>query len=133
MNSSRVSFDEAAEQKLAAQWGGTVEGFPCPIPDHKGRAKLIEQQGDLRLACSCSDRPDRWRSLGEVCAAQAYGVDDIRTNIEIATWTRRLAWELKVFEKVEVSLPELPPGLPGHVDRVRQGFKTSTRASMGGP
>jgi hypothetical protein len=49
----------------------------------------------------------RWRSLGEAYAAVAYGRDQKRTNIEIATWTRRLAWEAGAFERLSVPLPEL--------------------------
>ena len=72
-------------------------GFRCPLPGHSGNASIglapADPRGAQRLRCECEDR---WRSLGEVWAAIAYGCDSKRTNIEIATWTRRLAqWRLR--------------------------------------
>src|SRR4051812_37379742 len=77
----------------------------CPLPGHSGLAFVDlapdgedPVAGELRLLC-CRDR---WRSLGEVRAALAYGADNGgrphaeggRSNIELATWTRLLAFEV---------------------------------------
>jgi hypothetical protein len=78
----------------------------------------VDQGGDLRLGCCCG----RWRSLGEVRAAEAYGQDGLRSNIELATWNRRLAFEAKSFVPLEVELPPLASGSEKHVQRAYAGF-----------
>jgi hypothetical protein len=87
-NSGSLVLNDHA-RLLEAHWQADDLGsFTCPIPGHVGRARLIAQDGILRLGC-CTGR---WRSLGETRLCQASGHDMYhRTNIEIATWTRRFA------------------------------------------
>jgi hypothetical protein len=73
---------------------------------------------ELRVMC-CRGR---WRALGEVRAAQAYGVDRRLTNIEVAVWTRRLAYELGCFQPVPVPLAALDADMPSFAHRVLDGF-----------
>lgn len=114
----------AATAALDDRWGADRETgrFPCPLPGHSGHALLDvppdDLDADLRLWC-CSGR---WRSLGEVRAAEAYGVDARRGNTELWTWTRRLAWEVGAFVPVEVGLAELPPGCLPELARARDGY-----------
>jgi len=107
--------------RLALAWGGEEGGsLPCPLPGHDGQAciEAAEQDPEVpRLRC-CHGR---WRSLGEVHAARAYGHDGKRSNIEIATWTLRLAWELGTFAPKAAELPAVA-GLSAHAERVRDGF-----------
>lgn len=92
-------------------------GFECPLPGHTGRAFLDwpreDLTGDLRLLC-CSGR---WRSLGALRAAAGYGVDESParpwTNIELATWSRRLAFDLGVLLPLAVQLRRPPTNQPG--------------------
>jgi hypothetical protein len=116
----RVHLDHRARAWLEERWpAGEYGSFNCPLPGHSGRARLVDQDGDLRLGC-CSGR---WRSLGEVIAAEAYGTDTFRTNIEIATWTRRLAYEAGAFEPLDVPVPALSEGSSEAARRARDGFK----------
>jgi hypothetical protein len=105
VTSGRVLVGERVESWLKLRWGADEHGsFPCPLPGHTGTALLVHEEGDLRLGC-CSGR---WRSPGEVRAAEAYGYDKLRTNIEIAIWLRRIAYEAGTFEPIEIVLPALP-------------------------
>jgi hypothetical protein len=114
----------ALRERLKADPSGR---FPCPIPGHTGSSLLADPPpeedprgaGQPRLLC-CSGR---WRSLGEVWAARAYGADRKLSNIEIATWTRRLGHELGVFEPLGVLVPELPAGASRHASVARAGFQ----------
>jgi hypothetical protein len=109
----------------------THEG-PCPLPAHPGRARLAagipeDETGELRLLC-CSGR---WRSLGEVYAAIAYGFDNGgrpareggRSNIEIAVWTRRLGCDVGAFWPAAVAVPPVPSGASPATERVWAGFR----------
>jgi hypothetical protein len=81
----------------------------------------------VRLLC-CRGR---WRSLGEVRAAIAHDSDDGgrpfseggRSNIELATWTRRLAYEVGIVQPVAVAVPPLPSGASPATERAREGFR----------
>jgi hypothetical protein len=122
---SRVRWGEDALASLALSWGAGADGsFQCPLPGHEGRATIGvpddgRNAGEPRLRC-CRGR---WRSLGETRAAIAYGEDRKRSNIEIATWTRRLAAEHRAFSPVDVSLPPLTAGsVPPSAQRARDGF-----------
>jgi hypothetical protein len=108
----------------------TLEGR-CPLPGHEGPARLVsgipeDEQGDLRLAC-CQGR---WRSLGEVRAAIAYVIDNGglprrkggRSNVELATWTRRLAYEVGAFKPEPVAAPPLPSGASPATRCALEGF-----------
>jgi hypothetical protein len=77
-----------------------------------------DEAGELRLEC-CRRR---WRSIGEAYAAEAYGEDRRRTNIEIAVWLRRLAHELGSFKPESVAVPTLPDDASAHAHRARAGF-----------
>jgi hypothetical protein len=55
-------------------------------------------------------------------AAEAYGVDTQRKNIEIAVWNRRLAHEAGAFAARDVELPPLPTGRSEVAQRAREGF-----------
>jgi hypothetical protein len=57
-----------------------------------------------------------------VRAAEAYGFDNFRTNIQLATWTRRLFWEAGSFDPVAVPLPPLSDDEPAAVRRAHEGF-----------
>jgi hypothetical protein len=122
----RIEHSERFRLRLLEAWGANESGgFPCPLPRHDGRAVLVdhhERPGELALGCCKS--ATHTRSLGEVRAVIAYGFDrpphNPRTNIEIATWTRLLAWELGVFQPVDVSIGK-PEGAP-HLARAAQGF-----------
>lgn len=111
--------------RVAAHFGADEKGrLQCPLPAHTGTAYLDTPEDDpaqdLRLLCNCTGR---WRGFGEVRAAQAYGYDNCRrTNIEIATWVRLLAFECGAFQPVEVALPRLSADTPDWLDRVREGF-----------
>jgi len=129
----RIEFG-AVIDKVAERLGidpVTFEG-PCPLPGHTGRARLAsglpeDRYGDVRLLC-CRGR---WRSLGEVRASIAHGSDDGgrpfyeggRSNIELATWTRRLAYEVGVFHPAPVAVPQLPYGASPATERAREGFR----------
>jgi hypothetical protein len=102
------------------------------LPGHTGRARLAsglpeDKHGDVRLLCCRS----RWRSLGEVRAAIAYGYDDGgrpfeeggHSNTLLATWTRRLAYEVGAFRPAAVAVPPLPPGASPAIERVWAGFR----------
>lgn len=108
----------------------TCEG-PCPLPGHAGRARIAsglpeDRWGDVRLLCCRS----RWRSLGEVLAAVAYGHDDGgrprrdggRSNIELATWTRRLAYETGILQPEPIAVPPLPSGASPATRQALEGF-----------
>ena len=118
--SARIELAEPVVRLLENRWRADSHGsFPCPIPGHHGRARLIDYEGDLRLGC-CTGR---WRSLGEARAAEAYGRDVYRpSNIEIATWTRRLAHEAGAFRPLHVLVPELAAEAPPAVHVAREGF-----------
>lgn len=114
----------AATAALDARWGADPDTgtFPCPLPGHTGTALLDippdDPHGDLRLLC-CSGR---WRSLGEVRAAEAYGGDSRRSNIELATWLRRLAWEVGAVTPVPMAMPSVPDGNRPELARALDGF-----------
>lgn len=114
-----------ARAALEQRWGADPEtgSFACPLPGHSGTALLgvppDDPDGDLRLLCSCRGR---WRSLGEVRAALAYGEDRLRSNIEAAVWLRRLVYEVGCFEPVDVRLPRLPDDAPAWAVAARDGF-----------
>jgi hypothetical protein len=115
---SRIELGAPVARLLEAQWDADVDGIlRCPIPGHQGTARLIHQEGDLRLGC-CRGR---WRSLGEVRAAVAYGRDVFLSSVELATWTRRLAYEAGTFEPLDVLVP-LPAGLTTRALHTRTGF-----------
>lgn len=106
------------------QLGADEEGrFSCPLPGHDGHAFVDLAPDDLggdepRLLC-CRGR---WRSLGEMRACMAYGVDTVRSNIELATWTRRLAYEVGAFAPLAVAVPALAPGADERTIGARAGF-----------
>jgi hypothetical protein len=115
----RIELGERVARYLERRWGGDDLGtFRCPLPRHEGRARLVDQDGDLRLGC-CRGR---WRSIGEVVAAEGYRTDQLRTNKEIAFWTRRIAHEAGEFEAEPVELPELAADADGPVTRAHEGF-----------
>ncbi len=115
----RVQLGQRVATWLEKRWLADDLGtFRCPLPGHGGTARLVDQEGDLRLGCCLG----RWRSVGEVFSAEAYGLDRLRTNIEIATWTRRLAYEAGVFEPLAVPVPELPEEASEAAHLVRDGF-----------
>jgi hypothetical protein len=98
-----------AVPSLERRWDADEHGrFPCPVPGHKGHALLgvppDDKDQDIRLLC-CSGL---WRSLGEIRAAESYGEDVRRSNIEIATWLRRLLYECGRFEPISVPMRRLP-------------------------
>jgi hypothetical protein len=106
-------------------WLGVPPGarrFQCPIPGHDGLADLGVPPDDpaqeLRLIC-CSGR---WRSLGEMTAARAYGKDERLKNVQIAVWTRRLGYELEILKPIEIQLPRLTPDFPPSAEVARKGF-----------
>jgi hypothetical protein len=115
-----VYLGEKAGEALLRLWAADSSGaMPCPIPGHDGVGRLVRDDAqELRLRC-CRGR---WRSIGEVRAARAYGEDRQRTNIEIATWLRRLAHELGVFKFEPVPLPELTADGTPQAHRAREGF-----------
>ena len=114
-----VNLGERVRLWLEEHWHADGQGsFACPIPGHKGTARLIHYEGDLRLGC-CTGR---WRSLGEVFAAEAYRRDFKATQIQIAAWTRRLAYEAGTFRPLDVAVPELPPDASNAARRAREGF-----------
>ena len=107
---------DAAVDRLVTTWGLAADGyFPCPLPGHQGRAFL---RGNHRIGC-CHGRE---RSLAEVWAAIAYGADDLRSNIELAVWWRRLAYDLDALEPAPVTLPDLPQDAPPAAKSAREGF-----------
>jgi hypothetical protein len=113
---------DALRRKLGADSDGTLI---CPLPGHSGRAFIDaspdgndSDPGEPRLLC-CGGR---WRSLGEVRAAIGYGHDRLRTNIEIATWTRRLGFEVGAFTPLQVQPPSLHGEAPDIALRARDGF-----------
>lgn len=115
----RVGLGEAVQSWLEARWHADQFGcFPCPLPAHEGTARLLFYEGDLRLGC-CGGR---WRSVGEVFAAEAYGRDALLSNIEIAIWTRRLAYEAGTFRPLGIAIPDLPDDAPDATRRAREGF-----------
>jgi len=129
----RIEFG-AVSDKVAERFGldpVTFEGR-CPLPGHTGSARLAsglpeDRYGDVRLLC-CRGR---WRSLGDVRASIAYGFDDGgrkyedggRSNILLATWTRRLAYEVGAFRPAAVAVPPLPSGASPGIERVWEGFR----------
>lgn len=109
-HNGRVSWPPRPLEVLARALGGDDGGrFQCPLPGHHGFSSIGVPPGEPitepRLLC-CSGR---WRSLGEMRATIAYGEDRPRSNIEIATWTRRLAYDLGAL------VPKGPPR-PGFAD-----------------
>lgn len=119
----------AAVPELERRFAAGVDGrFRCPIPGHAGFSLIgvppsVEDPGgagEPRLLC-CTGR---WRSLGEVRAAEAYGRDPgALTNIELAIWVRRLAHELGVFEPIGVLVPALEPTASRGATSARAGFQ----------
>lgn len=61
--------------------------------------------------------------MGEVRAAIAYRIDGWRSNIELATWTRRLAYEIGAFAPYPVTLPKLPFNASPAAQQARAGFE----------
>jgi hypothetical protein len=102
-------------------WGvdTDTDSFPCPIPGHTSTARIgtPPDEHEMRLLCNCKGR---WRSLGEVRAGIAYGSDRHLRNIEIATWTRLLAFEIGCFAPVAVPFPTLPEHASPHACHVRE-------------
>jgi len=117
----------ALREPLDRYFGADVETgrFGCPLPGHSGTAQLntlpVDEDAyqDLRLLC-CRGL---WRSLGLVRAAQAYGDDGRRSNVEIATWLRRLLYDAGCLEPIPISLPDLPSETRAHVRIARAGFE----------
>lgn len=109
---------------LEARWAADPDtgSFVCPLPGHERTGRLgtppDDPDGDVRLLC-CGGR---WRSLGEVRAAEAYGIDGLRSNIEAAVWLRRLAHEVGGFDLAPVYIPQLPPDAPLAARLARDGF-----------
>jgi hypothetical protein len=116
----RVPLDDRAAGEIARRWGAGANGnFPCPIPGHSGVACLErDESGELYLRC-CKGRR---RPLGEVEAAIAYGQDSQRTQIENASWLRRLASAVDAFEPYTVDLPPLPPEAATATKDAADGF-----------
>jgi hypothetical protein len=116
----RVELGALVAASLETRWEADAgRSFRCPIPGHTGTARLVDQGGDLRLGC-CTGR---WRSLGEVRAAEAYGRDELRSNIELATWTRMVAYEAGSFAPLSVEISPLPHDASDHVQRAYSGFE----------
>jgi hypothetical protein len=119
VSSPRVRLDDDAVDRLQGGLGVDGEGyFTCPLPGHRGNARLHHEGDEVWLGC-CSGR---LRSLAEVRAARAYGVDRRRSNKELAAWWRRLAFDLGVVEPVAVHAPDLPEGAPREAHVARDGF-----------
>jgi hypothetical protein len=128
----RVAWTDEAVLSLERHFDADGEGYmrPCPFPGHAGAARFgippEDPDGDVRLLC-CSGR---WRSLGELRAAIAYGHDDGGrpytqggySNILLATWGRRIGFEVGAFSPVVVDLPALQPGSPDAAYSVRAGL-----------
>jgi len=127
----RVAWTDEAVLQLERQLHADGDGYirPCPLPGHTGGARLgvppEDPEGDVRLLCCLG----RWRSLGELRAAIACGHDDGgrpyaqggHSNILLATWQRRVAFEVGAFSPVVVDLPALRPGSPDAAHSVRAG------------
>jgi hypothetical protein len=80
---------------------------------------LREGDTDLYLACcKGSIRP-----LGEVRAAIAYGRDAKRSNIELATWIRRLGYEAGSFEPAALEWEALPASASAATRLAYEGFR----------
>jgi len=121
--SGRLKWQETHVAAIERRFGADNDGqFACPVPGHSGRARIdTPDEGpewEARLFC-CTGR---WRSLGEVRAAIAYGTDGKRSNIQLATWTRLLAHEIGAFAPYRITLPELPPDAGPLAQRAREGF-----------
>jgi hypothetical protein len=115
----RVEFSELGERRLAQRWGGTPDAFPCPVPGHDGAASLVQEEGALLVRC-CGGR---LRPLGEMRAVEAHGEDVPPIgNTLLATWVRRLAFEVGEFAPLHVVLPALPDGAPSREVAARKGF-----------
>ena len=113
-----VEFGEPAARLLERRWEADAAGsFRCPVPGHNGTARLVEPDGQLRVGC-CTGR---WRSLAEVFAAEHYRRDVFLSQIQLATWARRLAFEAGTFHPLTIDVPD-PPDLSGSAAKVRQGF-----------
>lgn len=114
------AFTDAAVERLQRRWEASDDGsFNCPIPEHAGRSTLaLDEDGGYVLDC-CRGRQ---RSLAEVRAARAYGIDRLRSNIELAIWWRRLAHELGTFEPAPVEVPDVWAGALANVRAARDGF-----------
>jgi len=111
--------DEQIARHLEACWGADQhQSFVCPVPGHTGSARLIDIDGHIRLGC-CRGH---WRSLGEVVALAAYHEDRTLSNIQIATWTRRLAFDAGACGRVPSGVPSLPEDAPSSVRAARNGF-----------
>jgi hypothetical protein len=78
----------------------------------------VDEDHEVWLGCCRGHR----RSLAEVRAAVAYGVDERRSNKELVVWWRRLAWELRCLKPLKIGLPELKPDAPAAVHQARGGF-----------
>lgn len=76
-------------------------------------------QAGLMLRC-CRDK---WRSIGELRAAIAYGKDRARSQIELAAWTRLTAWEHGDFKPLSVLVPELPEDASESARVARDGYQ----------
>jgi hypothetical protein len=114
--------------RLEQLWGvdTDTDSFPCPIPGHTSTARIgtPPDEHEMRLLCNCKGR---WRSLGEVRAGIAYGSDRHLRNIEIATWTRLLAFEIGCFAPVAVPFPTLPEHASPHACHVRERLAVKSR------
>lgn len=124
-NGRLVWLPEHRQAMLSDWFQAELDGsFKCPLPGHGGRSFLDwpreDTKGDLRLLCCCG----RWRSLGAMRAAASYGVDENPrrpwTNIELATWSRRLAFDLGALRPLDVPLGRVPDVQPGGL--VAAGF-----------
>ena len=115
---------------LERRWGADREGgrFRCPIPGHEDHAligpALDLPAAPLMLQC-CKGRS---RSLGEVRAAIGYGHDVRLSNIEIAVWLRRLAYECDQFEPVVVEVPAVAPSTTAWVAEAAEGFRLDRKS-----
>jgi hypothetical protein len=114
------TLSTADVEVLGKLWGEDAFGtFPCPWPGHEAPASFASEDGIYMLACCSGHR----RSLAEVWAARAYKRPVYHlSNIELATWWRRLAYDLGSLQPVAVQAPSLPPDAPAALHHARNGF-----------
>jgi hypothetical protein len=123
-SSAKVKWPTGIADRISVRFGADASGnLRCPLPGHKGSAYVDsipdQPSTELRLLC-CSGR---WRSLGEVRAVLSYGEDHLLSNIQNATWLRRLAYEVDAFTPADVRLRPLAPDAPEYLRRAHAGFE----------
>jgi hypothetical protein len=98
------------------------KAFDCVLPDHKGHNAALYRDGKGRIAYHCFGPRERFYTLGDVMASQAYGEAVTLKGAELAAWLIRLLVEGGILSPAIVNAPALPTSARPALHKVYGGF-----------